>query len=281
MRCNLELVYLEYAFSLDPLQPARDIVVAVLAEARFESFVETPEGVLAYIAERDWHAGMLDGLYVLSQIGISNSWTVRAIAPQNWNAVWEASFSPIMVGTQCRVRAPFHAPAAVAYDIVIAPKMSFGTGQHETTQLMLQQLLDTDCAGKAVLDMGCGTGVLAILAEKRGAARVAAVDIDAGCVVNARANAARNGCRAITVFEGDSNTIRSQRYDVILANITRNVLLQAIPQYAECLNTAGSLVVSGFYAADLEAITSCCAGCGLRPTTTLEKHGWVAVKYVH
>ena len=275
------LVYLEYAFSLDPVQPARDIIVAVLAEAGFESFVETPEGVLAYIAKRDWRAGMLEELYILPQAAVSSSWRVRAIAPQNWNAVWESSFSPIMVGTQCRVRAPFHPPVAVAYDIVIVPKMSFGTGQHETTQLMLQQLLNTDCAGKAVLDMGCGTGVLAILAEKRGATRVAAVDIDAGCVVNARENAARNGCRAVTVFEGDSSTIRSQQYDIILANITRNVLLQAIPQYTECLNVGGALLLSGFYTQDLEAITSCCAGCGLRPATTLQKHDWVAVKYVH
>lgn len=275
----MEREYLEYRFCLQALEPARDVLLAVLAEAGFESFVETPKGLLAYVAAEDWRAGMLDGLQVLHAAAVGLCWTVRTLAPQNWNAVWEAGFAPIRVGTRCRVRAPFHPAAAVAYDIVIAPRMSFGTGHHETTQLMLQQLLDMDCAGKAVLDMGCGTGVLAILAHKQGAARVVAVDVDAGCVANAQANAARNGCDSIRVCKGDSRGLRGQAYDVILANITRNVVLKAIPRYAECLTPGGVLVLSGFYTADLEAISNACAACGLGLKRRLEKHHWVAARY--
>ncbi|MEM8845652.1 MAG: 50S ribosomal protein L11 methyltransferase, partial [Bacteroidota bacterium] len=171
-------VYIEFKFDIEPREPFSDILMAELGELGFESFVETESGVLAYILESDWQEGMLNDLFVLQNSDVHISWTQKNIAQQNWNAEWEKNFHPIHVDGVCAVRAPFHSPENVQYDIVIEPKMSFGTGHHETTYMMLKRILDLDFSGKTVLDMGCGTGVLAILAEMKGAGKVDAIDID-------------------------------------------------------------------------------------------------------
>lgn len=265
---------------MSPTQPATDILLAELAEVGFESFVETPSGLLAYIVKSDWHEGMVDDCYILKHPDVSISWSVTTLEPQNWNAVWEKSFTPVIVAGQCNIRAPFHTPKKVACDIVIEPKMSFGTGHHETTHMMVRHLLDTDCVGKSVLDMGCGTGILGILAKKKGATRVDAVDIDPGCVLNARDNVERNGCEDIRVFQGDSTVLTGKKYDLILANINRNSLLADIPHYAKCITPGGSLFLSGFYKEDVAAISSRCEAYGLTLEKKLEKNRWIAVKYV-
>ena len=227
------LVYLEYDFTIEPTQPATDILIAELGEVGFESFVENETGLLAYILKSDWREDILDGLYILQQPGFEISWTQKEIQQQNWNAEWERNFHPITIGNRCMVRAPFHPAAGVEYDIVIEPKMSFGTGHHETTHMMLQHILDMDVQGKSVLDMGCGTGVLAILAKKKGAGPVDAIDIDEWCYLNTQENIERNDCGSIKAFLGDSSLLKGKKYDVILANIIRNILLEVILVYAE------------------------------------------------
>ncbi|MEC7264901.1 MAG: 50S ribosomal protein L11 methyltransferase [Bacteroidota bacterium] len=277
----MAIVYLEYNFKITPLQPATDILIAELGDAGFESFVETEEGLLAYILKEEWKEGQLDDLFAMQHPGFEISWTSTEIEQQNWNAEWEKNFHPIQVGGRCMVRAPFHDPIDVEYDIVIEPKMSFGTGHHETTHMMLQHILDHDFEGKSVLDMGCGTGVLAILAMKKGATPVEAIDIDEWCVINSQENIERNDCASIHVEQGISDVLVGRKYDVILANINRNILLDDIPVYANCLNKGGALFLSGFYLQDLDAISAKCAAHGLEFEKKLEKNNWISAKYVN
>ncbi len=277
----MALVYLEYNFKINPTQPATDILIAELGEAGFESFVENDSGLLAYILKSGWKEDILDDLFILEHPDFEITWTSKEIEQQNWNAEWEKNFHPIKVGDRCMVRAPFHDAAQVEYDIVIEPKMSFGTGHHETTHMMLQHILETDFDEKSVLDMGCGTGVLAILAKKRGAGPVDAIDIDEWCYLNTQENVERNDCSDIQVYQGDSNLLKDRKYDVILANINRNILLEDIPIYAQCLNPEGLLFLSGFYLDDLDAISSKCKANGLEFEKKLEKNRWISVKYVN
>lgn len=277
----MSLTYLEYDFKIDPLQPATDILIAELGELGFESFVENETGLLAYILKCEWRDGVLEDLFVCQNPNFEISWTSKEIEQQNWNAEWEKNFHPIKVGEKCMVRAPFHEAVEVDYDIVIEPKMSFGTGHHETTHMMLQHILDTDFSGKSVLDMGCGTGVLAILAKKKGAAEVEAIDIDEWCYLNTQENVERNDCADIKVFQGDSSLLDGKKYDAVLANINRNILLEDIPIYTTCLKKGGFLFLSGFYLEDLDAISSKCDAYGLEFEKNIEKNNWVAAKYVN
>ncbi|WP_373518221.1 50S ribosomal protein L11 methyltransferase, partial [Pricia sp.] len=193
---------------------------------------------------------------------------------------WESNFHPILINHRCAVRAPFHTKFDVEYDIVIEPKMSFGTGHHETTHMMLQFILDHDFEGKSVLDMGSGTGVLSILAALKGALHVDAIDIDNWCYLNAKENVTRNDCAHINVYEGDSGLLGDRKYDIILANISRNILVEDIPIYTQNLTEKGTLFVSGFYAKDFSVISKKCAETGLKFEKNLEKNHWVAAKYV-
>ncbi len=273
-------IYIAYNFSITPLKPAADILIAELGEAGFESFVENETGVQAYIQKKDWHSEILKEIEILRNSLFKIEHDFKEIEQENWNAIWEQNFNPITVGDQCEVRAPFHAKSDVAYDIVIEPKMSFGTGHHETTHMMLQLILDNDFEGKTVLDMGSGTGVLAILAEMKGAKSLDAIDNDNWCYLNAKENVERNSCTNIRVYEGDSSLLKNQKYDVILANINRNILLADIPAYIKCLNSNGQLFLSGFYKEDISHITEICTENGLVLEKNLEKNNWVAVKYV-
>lgn len=277
----MSLIYLEYDFKIKPLQPASDILIAELGDLGFESFVENEEGLLAYILKSEWKEQTLDDLFVLQHPDFEITWTSKEIEQQNWNSEWEKNFHPIRVGDGCMVRAPFHAKEDVTYDIVIEPKMSFGTGHHETTFMMLQHILNTDFEGKSVLDMGCGTGVLAILAKMKGARSADAIDIDEWCYLNSLENVERNNCADIQVFQGDRGLIQYKKYDVILANINRNILLEDIPVYANCLNNGGALFLSGFYLEDLDAISAKCAAHGLEFEKNLEKNRWISAKYVN
>ena len=277
----MSLIYLEFDFKVKPLQPASDILMAELGDLGFESFVENEKGLLAYILKSEWQEQTLDDLFVLQHPDFDISWTSKEIEQQNWNAEWEKNFHPIRVGDGCMVRAPFHAKEEVTFDIVIEPKMSFGTGHHETTYMMLQHILNTDFEGKSVLDMGCGTGVLAILAKMKGARSADAIDIDEWCYLNSLENVERNNCADIQVFQGDSSLLNDKKYDIILANINRNILLEDIPIYANSLNKGGALFLSGFYLEDLDAISSKCAAHGLEFEKNLEKNRWVSAKYVN
>lgn len=272
--------YIEYSFEIKPLQPASDILIAELGEAGFESFLENDEGILAYIQKEDWQEDILDSIEILNNDQFASTYTFKEIAQENWNETWERNFRPIQIDCQCAVRAPFHQKSDVAYDIVIEPKMSFGTGHHETTHMMLQFILEHDFNGKSVLDMGSGTGVLAILAAMKGAAQIDAIDIDNWCYLNAKENVARNDCSHINVYEGDSSLLGNRKYDVILANINRNILVADMAAYAQNLRKNGTLFVSGFYVDDLPIISEKGAESGLQLVKNLEKNRWVAVKYV-
>lgn len=274
-----ENIYIEYDFKVAPLEPATDILIAELGEVLFESFLETEDGVLAYIKKEDWSNAILENIEILKNPLFKIAYQYKEIAQENWNATWEQNFNAIQVDEKCVVRAPFHEKPNVEFDIVIEPKMSFGTGHHETTHMMLQHILNTDFKNKAVLDMGSGTGVLAILAAMKSATEVDAIDIDNWCYLNAKENVARNNCNHINVFEGDATLLGNKKYDVIIANINRNILLNDIPTYVKCLNPNGILFLSGFYTEDIPVITSKCTESGLRFNTNLERNNWVAMKY--
>ena len=274
-------IYIGYEFTVSPLQPGVEILIAELGYAGFESFVETETGVTAYIQKEEWHENILDDIQILNSDEFEITHTVEEIEQTNWNQEWEKNFNPIVVDDICAVRAPFHENLNVEYNIVIEPKMSFGTGHHETTHMMIQHILNNDFKGKSVLDMGCGTGVLAILAEMKGAKPIDAVDNDNWCYLNSKENVERNGCKHITVIEGDASVLEGKTYDIILANINRNILLNDMSVYASCLNKEGMLFLSGFYKDDIPVIQEACEKHMLKFEEKLERNYWVSLKFLN
>ncbi|GGD99664.1 50S ribosomal protein L11 methyltransferase [Planktosalinus lacus] len=275
----MEDIYLEFEFNVSPSEPWTDILIAELGEAGFESFAETETGVTAYIQKRAWKEDLLEAVDVLKSDLVTISYTQQEIKQVNWNEEWEKNFEPILVDGICSVRAPFHEKPDVTFDIVIEPKMSFGTGHHETTHMMIQHLLKNEWAGKKVLDMGCGTAVLAILAEMKGAQPIDAIDIDNWCYLNSIENAARNNCKHISVYEGDASLLERKSYDTIIANINRNILLNDMATYAACLEAGGELYLSGFYTEDLESIEKECNKHKLLHVEHIIRNNWVAAKF--
>lgn len=271
--------YIEYDFTVFPTEMGAEILMAELAEVGFDSFVDTPTGIKAYIPKDSWNEQILQDIYLLSNPEFTISYQITEIEQVNWNEEWEKNFSPIVVEDLCTVRANFHPVPNTRYDIVITPKMSFGTGHHETTYMMLQQLLPLSLEGAKVLDMGCGTGILAIMAALRGARDITAIDIDPWCVENATENVQQNNCSFITIKEGDVSLIAGEQYNLILANINRNILLSDIPAYTQALLPQGLLLVSGFYEEDLPAIKEKCQEVGLTYLSHIERNRWVSAKF--
>lgn len=271
--------YFEYHFTISPLE-GRDLVVAVLDPYGFDSFVETEQGLLAY-TQRQIKDEYIKQEPLFQKGEYKINWVVNEVEPQNWNETWERQFEPITVDEQVHIRAIFHPKSNYPYDIEITPKMSFGTGHHETTHMMVSQILNTPINGNTLLDMGCGTGVLGILAEKLGASEILGIDIEDWAVTNTKENIEANNCKKMEVLLGDKQLLKDQKFEVILANINRNVLLSDIPIYARCLNPKGILILSGFYKEDLHLIDKVCKGVMLNRTNTLEKNNWIAAKYVH
>jgi len=274
-------IYIAYHFSVDPKEPGSEILIAELGEKPFESFMETENGFSAYIQKDLWTKNILDDIYLLDSPDFTISHTIEEIVQVNWNEEWEKNFEPIDVNGKCHVRAPFHPKTYAEFDIVIEPKMSFGTGHHETTHMMIQHLLETNVSNLKTLDMGCGTAILAILAEMKGAKPIDAIDIDNWCYLNSIENAERNNCHEISVYEGDASLLKGNKYDLIIANINRNILLNDMQQYVDCLNKNGILLLSGFYNEDIPFIDESCTEKGLTFVKKFERNNWVSLKYVN
>lgn len=277
----MESKYISYQFKVNPLEPGVEILIAELGELPFESFEETEDGVHAYIQEHLVYENMLDEVYILKNDEFQIEYVTKAIEQVNWNEEWEKNFDPIDVDGICYVRAPFHEPKSATYEIVIEPKMSFGTGHHETTYLMMKHLLNMDIQDQMVLDMGCGTALLAILASMRGAKHVDAIDIDNWCYLNSIENGERNNITNMSVYEGDASLLtESDKYDLIIANINRNILLNDMHVYDKALKPEGTILFSGFYTEDIPFIKETAEKLGMRYESMLEKNNWVALKFI-
>ena len=275
----MDNIYIEYNFTFSPKEPTSEILIAELGSVGFESFVETENGVTAYIQKTDWNAEILADVFVLNSDEFLIEYNQNEVPQTNWNAEWEKNFSPIQVDDLVSIRAPFHENPNLKYDIVIEPKMSFGTGHHETTHMMVQHLLQLDLENKKVLDMGCGTGILAIFAEMKGAKPLDAIDIDNWCYENSVENVTRNNCENISVYEGDAALLVDKKYDVIIANINRNILLMDMKVYTNCLQEGGILLLSGFYEQDIPVIDAEVIKYGLKLEKFIQRNNWVALKY--
>jgi ribosomal protein L11 methyltransferase len=276
----MDSIYIAYEFFVTPRNLGIEILIAELGHVGFESFVENDNGVTAYIQKQEWNSKILDDLYILDSNEFKIKYSHHEVIQTNWNKEWEENFKPIQVDGQVSVRAPFHENPSLKFDIVIEPKMSFGTGHHETTHMMIQHLLALDLKNKKVLDMGCGTGILAIFAEMKGAQPTDAIDIDNWCYQNSIENVQRNACKHITVLEGDSSLLKGKKYDVIIANINRNILLSDMKIYTDSLDQEGTLLLSGFYKDDMVVIESEVIKYGLVLDKMIQKNNWVALKYL-
>lgn len=268
--------YLEFDFKINPLTPWNEILMAELIEIGFDSFTEENEGILAYIQKDIFSEEQLENVGILHREDIQISFTYQEMPNINWNEEWEKNFSPINVEDKVLIRAEFHDPDPTMHEIVIQPKMSFGTGHHPTTHLMIQQMLEMDFEGKKVLDMGCGTSVLAIFAKQKGAAEVTAIDIDEWSVENSIENAQRNGVE-LKISQGTAENLGNEMFDIILANINRNILISDIPAYVSVLNNGGKLLLSGLCFFDVNDILEVCTSQGLILENKQQREEWISL----
>jgi ribosomal protein L11 methyltransferase len=275
--------YLEIKLNIAPAEPWKEVYTSLMADAGCDSFMDgdSENELLCYIPEKDYQEDVFKDLLESPQYPeVTLSWSVAPMEDKDWNAAWEANYEPVLIDGKCYIRAPFHTPMPEAeYEIVIEPKMSFGTAHHATTAQMVSYLLETDVRDKTVLDMGAGTGVLAILATMKGASPVTAIDNDEWAYRNGLENAQHNHCEHLKVLLGDASLLGEEHYDIILANINRNILLQDIPQYVQCMNDGALLFLSGFYEEDLPALRYCCAQNGMRYLDHKVKDKWVAARF--
>ena len=272
--------YLEYRFTVYPKNPWEDILLSQLQQLPFDSFLTTEEGLNAYLPKKQDKESLLDSVVLLNHESVQIEFTVTEIPPENWNAKWESEFQPIFVGSDCVIRADFHESQGKTYELIINPKMSFGTGHHPTTHMMMEFVLEETLSDKTVLDMGCGTGVLGILASKKGTRAIDAMDSDAWCVENTIENAKTNGCKNIRSSQAAILESTRATYDAIFANINRNVLLEQIPSYGQALKVGGSLFLSGFYKNDVNFLQQSCQKENLTLISTKEKEQWCALKFI-
>ena len=256
-----------------------DILIAELSQAGFDAFEEKATGFEAYCEEQNFNPEAIDEIKDRYQAITPLNFSFDKIEKQNWNEEWEKNLQPIIVDDRCLVRAEFHKiEKKYPYEIIITPKMSFGTGHHQTTHLMLQAQLDLDHQNKKVMDAGCGTAILSIMASKRGASYVEAFDIDEWSVINGRENIENNGCSNINIRQGKILELSLEKsFDIILANINKNVLMSEMAHYADHLTPNGNLLLSGFYTHDIDDLLKCAEPFSLVKEWTNEKDGWASV----
>ena len=275
-----ESLFVCYDFKVDPLYPGCEILIAQLSQLGFDSFQENNDGISAYIDSSVLSTVKVQDIQILNSTEFNISFESNNVKKQNWNIKWESNFEPIYVDKICCVRAPFHKKSNFKYDLVIEPKMSFGTSHHETTSMMISFILANSFYNSSVCDIGSGTAVLAILAEKRGANRIDAIDIDNWCYLNSIENIKRNNSENINVYEGEVEKLIHFKYDNIFANINLNVLLADIPIYSKMLNKDGVLYMSGFYKKDINSIEKVAEISNLSLVDSKVKNQWVALKFV-
>lgn len=268
--------YLEFNFKINPVQPWSEILMAELINIGFDSFTEEADGILAYIPKDLFNEEELKSLWLLNHDEVAISYTFAEMPNINWNEEWEKNFSPINVEGKVLIRAEFHEPQNTDYEVIIQPKMSFGTGHHATTYLMIQQMLDIDFTDKKVLDMGCGTSILGIFAKLKGASEVLGIDIDEWSVENSQENAVRNNVD-LRIELGSAASLGNENFDIILANINRNILISDIPTYVSVLNQGGKLLLSGLCFFDVEDILEVCNEQKLVLKTQIQREEWVSL----
>lgn len=263
-----------------PQEPTREILIALLSGEGYDSFEETEDGLKAYILIKDFKAAVLENLPYLQQENITWSYTTEPLSTINWNEEWERNYQPVFVDKDLHIRAPFHpAKEGFKHEIVIEPKMSFGTGHHQTTRLMATLMFKLSWHHEVVLDMGTGTGVLAILAEKLGAEKVLAIDNFDWAAENTKENAQRNNCTKVEAKLGDATHLEGLEFTSILANINRNVLLEDMPAYASTLKAGGKLIMSGFLSKDFDKINSLALRLGFELKDKIELQNWLCCYY--
>lgn len=268
--------YLEFTFKIKPAQPWSDILMAELIGIGFDSFTEEHDGVLAYIQEDLYNEEELKTLKLLNSPDVEISYEYKTMPNINWNEEWEKNFTPINIDDKVLIRAEFHESQNLPYEIIIQPKMSFGTGHHATTHLMIQQMYDMDFEDKKVLDMGCGTSVLAIFAKQRGAGDTLAIDIDEWSVENSHENAERNNVE-LRIELGTADNLGKEKFDIILANINRNILISDIPTYVADLKDGGELLLSGLCFFDVDDILEVCKEQNLTLEKQIQREEWVSL----
>jgi len=273
--------YLKVEIVFKPVLPAREIAIAWLAELEFEVFEPTDTGLVVYAPEKFIPKKELTNVRLRLEDIASVVWSESIVKTENWNAKWEANYEPVNVDGRAMVRAPFHDEPKSGLDIIVAPHMSFGTGHHATTWLMIKALLDFDVTGKNVLDMGCGTGVLALTVMKMGASKVLAIDIEEGAYKNTLENAKLNnfdGEKVLNVVCGDASSLKSvEIYDLILANINRNILLADMAIYNRVLKDGGKVALSGFFTNDVDVLRVEIEKCSWKVIEVLEREGWACI----
>ena len=269
----------EYTFTAPSSDIQHDMLTTMLAEFGFDSFMDDGLGLKAYCSEGNRDDTAVENLLNEPSFSDIQLLKVEEMPDKDWNELWEASYQPVVVNERCRVRAPFHEPdTSFEFDLIIEPKMSFGTANHETTAQIIQLMLETDFKGKDVLDMGCGTAVLAILAKKLGSAKTVAIDNDEWAYRNAFTNIALNGISDVEIILGDASAIQGC-FGVVLANINRNILLRDMQHYVAAMKPNAHIFFSGFYIEDLQSIKAEAERLGLRYCRHLICNNWVAVEF--
>lgn len=267
--------YIKLVFTVVPPYPYTDLLFEELAQIGFDAFENEEEYTAAYIKEKDFSQQLLDELPLLKNVNVAVSFKKENIQGKNWNEVWEKSFEPVLISDKVMIRAPFHMPAeSVLYDIIIEPKMSFGTGHHPTTCLMIENMLKIKINNKNVLDLGCGTGILSVMASKLGAKSIMAVDTEEQAVLNTRENLLNNNVVNTLVEKGTANDLQSQSFHVILANINKNVLINTMEYFSKSLMPGGMLLLSGFFESDNNDLLQIAEANKLHFVSALSKDHW-------
>ena len=273
--------FISVNFRVSPIYPGVEILIAELSLLEFEMFEEIESGLIAYIHSRNFNKKTLSKIKLLKSSEFNITYSIQTIEDKNWNKEWEKNFDKVKIGDNCVIRAPFHKASKKEYEIVIMPEMSFGTGHHETTQLMIENILDSDLTGLSVCDVGSGTGILSILSEKKGAKRVDAVDIDLRCYKNSLENLKRNKCSKVYVQHSSSDILLQNKYDLILCNINLNHLIDNFQNFDKISIQNTHLIVSGFYKNDLDQVNAELKKNNFDFIDFIEKNNWVSSKYCY